>query len=64
MVMKVQILFNEGSNFEQTYMVKTENANVLVLVYHQTEFTVTSLSALWLWGQRSKRFNNGVILRN
>ena len=53
-VMKVQILFNEGSNFEQTYE-KTDNANVLVLVYHQTESTVTSLSNLWLWvkGQKS-----------
>ena len=57
-VMKVQILFNEGSNCEQTYG-KTDNANVLVLVYHQTESTVTSLSDLWLWGQRSKKFNYG-----
>ena len=33
---------------------KTDNSNVSVLVYHQRESTVTSLSDLWLWGQRSK----------
>ena len=27
---------------------ETDNANILVLAYHQTESTVTSLSDLWL----------------